>query len=201
MRILKLDRVGTTFVAWDFFICEFVSTQTFFVYLMSAQWCVFNNYSLLGIFFLNLDLSQHLSIWKLLLFSKIYHITGLHSDQNFCLRGLPKLPKTQNSSKKDKCPFTNFWGDLWQNSRPVCYFNFKNWNNKVVSDLLSMLDYTGIAENASLWCVLMLKLKENYLKKAVFVWHIFPLFFKSVVAQNYKRPKHQKNTSERYGLL
>jgi hypothetical protein len=39
---------------------------------------------------------------------------------------------------------------LWQNSRPVCYFSFKNWYNKLVSDLMSMLNYTGIVENAAL---------------------------------------------------
>ena len=39
---------------------------------------------------------------------------------------------------------------MWQNSRPVCYFSFKNWYNKLVSDLMSMLNYTGIVENAAL---------------------------------------------------
>ena len=31
------------------------------------------------------------------------------------------------------------------------YFSFKNWYNKLVSDLMSMLNYTGIVENAALW--------------------------------------------------
>ena len=25
---------------------------------------------------------------------------------------------------KKKCQFTNFWGEFWQTSRPVCYFSF-----------------------------------------------------------------------------
>ena len=36
---------------------------------------------------------------------------------------------------KDKCHFSNFCGKLWQNSRPVCYFSFKNWykNKSIVT--------------------------------------------------------------------
>ena len=52
-----------------------------------------------------------------------------------------------------KCQFMNFWDDSWWNSRPDCYFIFKNWKNKVVSDSMSMPNYTGIVENAALCIV------------------------------------------------
>ena len=72
----------------------------------------------------------------------------------FCKRRLKKVFFSKNpnpSTKKDKCQFSKYWGKLWQNSSPVCYISFKNWNNKLVSDLMSMLNYTRIVNNAALW--------------------------------------------------
>ena len=42
---------------------------------------------------------------------------------------------------KVKCQIINFCGNLWQNSRPVCYFDVQNWNkNGVRSDVYACLD-------------------------------------------------------------
>ena len=57
---------------------------------------------------------------------------------------------------------------MWQNSRPVCYFSFKNWYNKKVSDLMSMLNYTGIVENVAL-CTAVLSF--NVIVVSVVLWY------------------------------
>ena len=54
-----------------------------------------------------------------------------------------KKPKF-HPKKKDEWQFSIFWGKLQQNSRPFSYFNFKNWYIKLVSELMSMLNYTEI---------------------------------------------------------
>ena len=60
---------------------------------------------------------------------------------------------------------------MWQNSRPVCYFSFKNWYNKLVSDLMSMLNYTGIVENAALCTVS--RIGKSHMKTGFFqLWFL-----------------------------
>ena len=84
--------------------------------------------------------------------------------------------------KKNKCQFLNYWGKLWRNSRPVCYFNFKNWYWNPVSELMSMLNYTEIVENAALWSrVVFLSISKQLLYsiyKVPYLYYFLPQIFK-----------------------
>ena len=92
-----------------------------------------------------------------------------------------KKPKF-HPKKKDEWQFSIFWGKLQQNSRPFSYFNFKNWYIKLVSELMSMLNYTEIVENAALWSrVVFLSISKQLLYsiyKVPYLYYFLPQIFK-----------------------
>ena len=63
---------------------------------------------------------------------------------------------------------------------------FKNWYDKLVSELISMLNYSGNAENTSLWTLKSFKDRS----KKEFVFHHFHWFFNFFFRRIHRREDH-----------